>query len=234
MNYENKVVLITGANRGLGLEIAKAFDKDKFTIVASCRQNIIDGFNSEIIDLQTPNSISNGVGKIIKKYKRIDILINNAAVYIDDPRKKHTTILELKPEELKETIDVNYIGHYHLISEVIKHQVKNSYGRIINISSGMGRLSEFDEYSYAYRASKLLINTMTISFGKLFDSILDDISITSVCPGWVKTEMGGNNAQIEASFAAKYIADLASRSKEEINGKFMRYDTELNWEYKKY
>lgn len=230
LKYNNKIVLITGANRGLGLEIAKKLSDKGYRVIGIVRKYISSlPFEQYELDLNNVGEIKNVVNCIIQKYIKIDILINNAGIYLDDPRKKYMDISDLSLDVLVDTFKVNYYAEFELIKNILPLLINNSYGRIINISSGMGRLEDFDEVSYAYRASKLLINTLTITYGKYLEKLKDDVAIASVCPGWIRTDMGTEKAPDLPENAADFIIRLLECRKETINGKFLRNGFKLNW-----
>lgn len=208
INKKDKVVLITGANRGLGLSISKRLSEKGYSVINGIRgiDNKIE--NAVYIEMIDIDGIKQTVNKIFEKYSHIDILINNAGVYIDDPRKGFGNLLRLNQDILEYTLKVNYIGLFTLINLIVPKMLEQGYGRIVNISSGMGRLYEFDEYSYAYRASKLLMNTLSISYGKMFEELEKDIAITSVCPGWLKTDMGTSQGVLDPEFVAANIVKI--------------------------
>lgn len=156
-------------------------------------------------------------------------MINNAGVYLDDPRIGYGDIMALEQDILEYTLKVNYLGSFALIQNIVPSMIEQGYGRVLNISSGMGRLNEFNEYSYAYRTSKLLLNTLSISYSKVFREMQKDIAIASVCPGWLKTDMGTEQGLLDPDIVAKNIVKILNKDKEEINGKFIRGEIELDW-----
>ncbi|WP_270997336.1 SDR family NAD(P)-dependent oxidoreductase [Listeria seeligeri] len=162
-------------------------------------------------------------------------MLSTLLVYIqDDPRKDKSTgkIDKIDVKLLTRTIQTNYLGAYSLSQKIINLQEDNEFLRIINISSGMGRLSEISEYAYAYSVSKLLLNTLTIAYSNVFSVIPKDFAIASICPGWVKTDMGTEDGMVDSKVAAEYICSIIDKKKEDINGRFLRYEEELDWQKK--
>lgn len=223
----NKTVLIIGANRGLGFELAKLYYTLGDYVIGTYRTNIPQNLNIiwEHLDLRNKNEISN----LLNKYMKIDILINNSAVYLDDYRRSSVTISTLPLIVLEETLNINYISAFISIQSVLSKMICNGYGRIINISSGMGRMDQLNQFAYAYKVSKLLLNTLTISFSDILSKSFADVAIVSICPGWMKTEMGTQNGVISPKDAAMEIVKIAARDKAEINGKFYRNGIELDF-----
>lgn len=225
-----KIVIITGANSGLGFQLAQQLcGEDCYVIGFVHSYNNGAQFKQILLDITDYNQVMITVQRIVETYGKIDILINNAGVYLDDPRKKKISIINLSLQDLINTLSVNYFSVFNLINLVCNLQRKNGYGRIVNISSGMGRFLEIEKFSYAYRVSKLLLNTLTIVYGKIFDEYEEDVAIMSVCPGWIKTKMGTENAPLDVTVAVEYIVSLLFKEKKQVNGKFLRYGKELSW-----
>lgn len=226
-----KNILITGYSRGLGYNIARYMSGDDVHLIGISREFRQCEFTIEKYEVDL--SVSSNVEKIIdlvhEKYVSIDVLINNAGIYIDNPRFKEYTIFDLDYEKLSKTISVNYYAPFILTQKILTKQIEQGYGRIINVSSGMGRMSEFDKYSYAYRLSKLMLNSLVVTYGKALNELDVDVSIMSVCPGWIKTDMGTDDAPDSPDKSAKYIASLYKKSKSETNGMFLRNGEILSW-----
>lgn len=230
-----KNVLITGTDRGLGKALVNTFmESPLYNVYTLSRTEV----NSELalshytFDLNVPSLLRDNLWNDIS----IDILINNAAVYLDDPRKQSMeNIQNIKLDTLQKTFNVNYFSPLELI-KIFYAQFQREgkrFGRIVNISSGMGRLGEINNFSYAYSTSKLLLNTTTIAYSKIFSELEEDIGIASICPGWLKTDMGTENGIINPEVAATYILDSLQLTKSEFNGKFLRYGDNLDWLKKK-
>ncbi|WP_315984458.1 SDR family NAD(P)-dependent oxidoreductase [Listeria booriae] len=228
-------MLVTGTSKGIGKEIEKILQENPMNKVYGAihsQDKIVT--NKVVIDLMEEKTIGEAVASIILKEGKIDVLINNAAIFLDNPRKDKnlSRIDNIEVEVITKTIQTNYFGALSLTKAIINTQLNKDYLRIINISSGMGRLSEIKEYAYAYSVSKLLLNTMTIAYSNIFSEIPKDFAMVSICPGWVKTDMGTQKGLINTDTAAKYICSVIEREKADINGKFLRYGEELDW-YKK-
>lgn len=229
-----RVVVITGGNRGIGLALVKNFSDLGFTTVLACRdpaQVLLatdDVLNSNIIvmklDLSNTQSISDFFQNLIEKFSRIDILINNASIFLD----KNSTFLTISEEILLETLNVNLLGAWRLCRLAAYIMVNQKYGRIVNISSGWGSLSNMEGNAVAYRLSKVGLNALT-RFMSSELAPLGDIKVNSICPGWVKTNMGGENAIITPEEAALHIVKLATLNKDGPTGKFFRDGNEIAW-----
>ena len=196
MKYmERRTVLITGASKGLGKAIAKKFAKNNHNIILNYNNSDKEAlklteelkeFNIEILpikaDLTNEQEIKNMVEKSIEKFKKIDILINNAAVAID-------TIFEDKTKEnFMKTLDTNLVGPFLLTKYVGEYMMKEKQGNIINISSTNG-IDTYYEYSLDYDASKAGLISLTHNLALHFAPY---IRVNCVAPGWINTEMNKN------------------------------------------
>ena len=226
-----KNILVTGYSRGLGYQIAQDLCNEDVRLIGISRTNSSCDFEIDKyeVDLSVPQSVEECVDLLLSKYGTIDVLINNAGVYLDDPRVKDCNIMDLNYDNLSKTINVNYYAPFIITQKIIVRQLEKGYGRIINVSSGMGRNSEFDCYSYAYRVSKLMLNSLTASYSRLLEKCDSDVAIMSVCPGWIRTDMGTESAPDTPEKSAKYIASLYKKSKCDTNGMFLRNGQVLSW-----
>jgi len=192
---ERKTVLITGASKGLGAAIAKKFAKNNHNIIlnynsseeqAKQLEQELKQYNIEVLtikaDITKEDEIKNMVEKSIEKFKKIDILINNAGIAID-------TIFEEKTKEnFMKTLDTNLIGPFLLSKYVGEYMLKEKQGCIINISSTNG-IDTYYEYSLDYDASKAGLISLTHNLALHFAPY---IRVNCVAPGWINTEMNKN------------------------------------------
>lgn len=230
-----KIVLITGGNKGIGFELAKQLAEKNFQVLLGSRsrdkgQNAVSalqkiGYESRFVELDVDNeeSVHNALEYIQQTYGRLDVLINNAGVYLDEGLK----LSEEDSAILEKTMRTNLLGPYHLIRSFLPLMRKNNYGRIVNISSGYGQMDEMD-YSGAgsYKLSKLALNGLTRI---LASEVSGNIKINAVCPGWVRTDMGGPNAPRSAEEAASSIVWLAELVEDGPNGGFFRNGQRISW-----
>lgn len=225
-----KVILLTGANRGIGLATAQELKRRAAHVVAGVRDpsrmpnDGLDGIT--VLELDTANAAScrNFVADALERHGRIDGLINNAAILVD----QKTPVLQLAEDDLRRVVDVNLIGPLRLCQLAVPHMMRQGYGRIVNISSGLGSITEMGGGYPSYRMTKLALNGLT----KILAAELAGeagVKVNSLCPGWVKTDMGGSSAQRQPSDAAREIADLVSIGSEGPSGGFFRYGEPANW-----
>ncbi len=201
-----KTVLITGISRGIGEATARKFLDEGFKVLGTSTSGEaeINHDNLKVfkLDLSNPEEILHLSKMLETEEIKLDVLVNNAAILLDSYDS-----FPLKREALEQTLQVNLIGTIELTEKLIP-QI-NSGGHIINISSGNGSMTEEqDTEKPAYHISKAAINmyTKTLS-GHLKDS---GITVSSLDPGWVKTDMGGVGAQRDPQDPAEEIYHLAT------------------------
>jgi NAD(P)-dependent dehydrogenase (short-subunit alcohol dehydrogenase family) len=202
-----KTILVTGANRGLGFETSRQLAKEGFKVYMGCRSLeagtlasdvlVGEGLNVHPIKLDVTKTadIRNFLTILKENNESLDILINNAGVFLesDGPEDQSTaSVLKVDPVIILKTIEANTMGPLKLVQSIVPMMIERGEGRIINISSGMGQLKDMGGHWPGYRMSKTSLNVLT----RILDHELSEhnISVNSVCPGWVRTDMGGQNA----------------------------------------
>jgi len=222
-----KTVLITGAYRGLGLEAARQLSERGWQVILTARRKTEGAAaarklkNATFLELDITSDSS--VTRAAKKVPSLDVLINNAAIIADDDRD----ILTISPEIMTRTIETNAIGALRVSQAFVPQLLKSSAGRIVNVSSGAGQLTDMATWSPAYAASKTTLNAIT---GLLAAALKDKgIAVNSVCPGWVRTEMGGSNAPRSVEQGASGIVWLAADAPQEKTGLFWRDKEVIPW-----
>jgi NAD(P)-dependent dehydrogenase (short-subunit alcohol dehydrogenase family) len=236
----SRVVLVTGGNRGLGFEISRQFCRAGFTVILTSRDIASgklakDRLNSKNVhlfqlDITSEESIYGLFDIINKKFNRIDILINNAGVLLD-PRSygkgENGTIFDIDIRILKSSIETNSIGPFIMCQTFIPLMIQNNYGRVVNVSSQSSQLSRESYGVPCYRFSKTALNGVTRVFADETKS--NNILVNSVCPVWVKTDMGGPNATLEPEDAVETIMWAATLPDEGPSGKFFQEKMEIAW-----
>jgi NAD(P)-dependent dehydrogenase (short-subunit alcohol dehydrogenase family) len=205
---DKKVALITGANRGLGLAAAEALAKQGYLVIMAAR-DVTKGIKqvAELeskgldvtfcqLDVTSPESIVKAYELIKKSYGRLDVLVNNAGVLLDlDEKPAHPSgLFPTDREALLKTYEINTLGPYQLCEAFLPMMLAQNYGRIVNVTSGLGLLSNMDAGYPAYRLSKTALNAVTRIFSALGRD--KNVLVNSVDPGWVKTDMGGASAPL--------------------------------------
>ncbi len=232
----NKVALITGANKGIGKEVARQLAKlgyavfiasrDRHRGCAASEELCAEGYEAIFLhlDVTDPVSIKNAVGTFTQKADHLDVLINNAAILEDHGEN----LTNMNAEMLERTMKTNVIGPI-LVSQDFLPFLKLSPhgGRIVNVSSGAGALGGMETYAPAYSISKTALNAVTKQFAGALRA--DNIAVNSVCPGWVRTDMGGANANRPVEKGAETIVWLAAEAPQQETGKFWRDKQEAEW-----
>nr|WP_319554170.1 SDR family NAD(P)-dependent oxidoreductase [uncultured Vibrio sp.] len=220
-----ETVLITGINKGIGSELTKLLLEKGYRVIGLIRGDYTGGINHEnleiqSIDLNNSNKLVELIFKIINdSCYTIDFIVNNAAIM------KDSQLLDFNLYDFKESIDVNTTAPYIISSIFAKEMLKNGRGRIINISSEWGSFDKGLQGPPLYSISKAALNAFTLSISK---EMFGEVEICAVCPGWVKTEMGGPNATDMPSDVAQEILKLLETS-DKVNGRFFQYGSKLDW-----
>jgi len=223
-----KVILVTGANRGIGLATARELRRRGAKVVAGVRDPErmphIEGAAVLELDAGDAESCRAFMERAEREQGRIDGLINNAAILLD----ADTPLLSLSESELRHVIDVNLIGPFRLCQLVVPGMLKRGYGRIVNISSGLGSISDMGGGFPSYRMTKLALNGLTrVLAAELGRN--SNVKVNSISPGWVRTDMGGAGANREPEDAAREIADLVSIATNGPSGGFFFKGEPTDW-----
>ena len=226
-----KIAVVTGSNRGIGLQICKDLAENHGFDVVLCSRSLEKGkiaaekISSPVtvmeLDVSNEDSISRFSHTFRERFDHLDVLINNAAIL---PNSKST--LNAPMEEIRSTIDTNVYGPLMLSRALYEDLRKSKSGKIINISSGMGALDDLSGDHAAYRLSKVALNGLTIMMAKELRN--DGISVNAVCPGWVQTDMGGSGASRTVVKGAETPVWLATESNIPT-GRFLRDKRAISW-----
>ncbi|HTD97218.1 MAG TPA: SDR family oxidoreductase [Edaphobacter sp.] len=245
MSEQKKIALITGANKGLGLETARQLGAQGITVLVGAR-DLAKGeaavaelkkagadARAVKLDVDDPADYA-AVAKLIEKdYGVLDILVNNAAIMIDNrgPNETSTT----SPEVLRKTFDTNFFAVIGLTQTLLPLLRKSKAGRIVNLSSILASLTlhatkgsyVYEAKTFAYNASKAALNSFTIHLAhELKDT---KIKVNSAHPGWVKTDMGGEGAQMEIGEGGKTSVQLATLPEDGPTGGYFHLGKPLPW-----
>jgi NAD(P)-dependent dehydrogenase (short-subunit alcohol dehydrogenase family) len=223
---------ITGANRGIGLQTAKELAARGYQVILGVRSEsageqaagqVGHGAEFVVVDIADSNSIARAAEDVAGRVEQLDVLINNAGIYPDEG----VSILDSTREQLVETFQTNTFGPIVVAQAFLPLLKRSPRGRIINVSSGYGQLGGLSADVPSYCLSKLAINGVTLM---LADKLRGDgIAVNSVCPGWVRTDMGGANATRSVEEGAAGIVWLAADAPQELTSKFVRDGVEIEW-----
>ena len=239
-----KIALITGANKGIGLETARQLAKQGITVLAGARDEAKanaaaaelrkEGLDAHgiVIDVNDEGSIQKAAAQIERDYGHLDILVNNAGVMLDDPKKKPS---EQSLEIWRATFETNLFGLVATTQALLPLLRKSAAGRIVNLSSILGSITLhatpgspiYDSKLPAYDVSKSAVNAYTVHLAwELKDT---PIKVNAAHPGWVKTEMGGEGATMEIQDGAKTSVALATLGPDGPNGGYLHMGETLPW-----
>lgn len=219
-------VVITGANRGIGLELVRQYAQlTDVTVFAACRQTSpeLQALESDRViiipmEVTDPESIHQAVALIQAQVSGVDALINNAGINPDGQR-----LDSIEPEMMLEVYNVNTVAPLMLVKAFLELLKGGAAARIVNISSSMGSLEDRTYGgSYAYCASKAALNM--VSRGLAADLRTYGMIVLALDPGWVQTDMGGRGATLTPEQSARGIIKVIFGLKSEHNGAFLRWD----------
>lgn len=208
-----KVVLITGASKGLGLVLVEKFLLKDYIVIATYRKDkeFLDkikhqNLNLFQMDVSEELSVKKCFEEISKSYKSIDILINNAAVYLEG-KKPTLPITEIDIEKAMITYNVNSLGPLRVLKYFYPLVIKGKDKLVVNISSEAGSIADcWRDREFGYSMSKAALNMLTkilSNYGKK-----DGVRVYVIHPGWMRTDMGGNDADISPEEAAEGIVNF--------------------------
>ena len=223
-------VLITGANRGIGLELVRQCLERGDTVFAACRnpagtgalQRLVDRYPERLhilqMDVSDADTIRDASRAIAAYADRLDLVFNNAAVNYGDE-----TIVELDPGRVLETLQINAIGPLLVVQGVLDFIKNGQEPRVVNISSESGSIERLDRFrGYSYGGSKTALNMFTRAMA--FDPHLEGIPVIALHPGWVQTDMGGENATFTSAESVRFILDITNRLTPAESGKFYDFN----------
>lgn len=237
MSDAMRLALVTGANRGIGFEVCRQLAHAGYHMILSGRDEArakvaaeklrAEGFHMccRVIDVTDPESIQATYERIAKNHGYLDVLVNNAGVMLDD--RSSPSVFDADLDTIRESFEINTLGPLRMIQTFLPLLEKAPAGRIVNVSSGMGQLSEMNGGYAGYRFSKTSLNALT---RMVADELQDTaIKVNSVCPGWVKTDMGGAGATREVEQGAETVVWLATLPEDGPTGGFFRDKQAMEW-----
>ncbi|PQV65304.1 NAD(P)-dependent dehydrogenase, short-chain alcohol dehydrogenase family [Abditibacterium utsteinense] len=228
-----KTALITGANKGIGFAAAQILAQQGFTVFIGARdaqrgedavQNLTGkGLEARFVALDVADdaSVASALKTIENEFDALDVLVNNAGINIDGQRG----LLEVTADEYRHTFETNVLGVLRVSQAFWPLLQKSDSPRVINVSSGLGRLFDMTNESPAYSVSKTAVNALTRQFAGLGQ---EKVSVNSICPGWVRTDMGGEGTTRTPEEGAAIIVKLATMENPPT-GKYLNDAGEIGW-----
>jgi len=230
-----RFALVTGGNRGIGLEICRQLAARGLNVILASRDPdrgaaavealARDGLTliQRTLDVTRPEQIEAALEFVQSTCGRLDVLVNNAGIYLDE----QASILDLDLTDVRLTMETNFYGPLMLCRAFAPLMRQQQYGRIVNVSSGYGALSEMGAGAPAYSISKAALNALTCI---LADELRGgDIKVNAACPGWVHTQMGGPEAPRTPAEGADTIVWLATLPARGPSGGFFRDRRRIPW-----
>jgi len=244
-----KIALVTGANRGLGQATARQLGELSMTMLigsrdpergehaaAALRRDGIDAV-ALTIDVDSDVSVRDAAIAVSEQYGRLDILVNNAGILPEATAGTAATPVDI--DLFTRTFETNVFGAVRMIQHFVPLLLRSPSGRIVNVSTTMGSLSDqadpasryYGVVAPAYRASKAALNSVTIAVAKSLAGT--PVKITSLCPGWIQTDLGGVEnraaAPLTADEAARIVVAMALLADDEPSGQFVSADGTVAW-----
>ncbi len=239
-----KIALITGANKGIGLETARQLATQGIKVLLGARDLAkgeaaaailkAEGLDVTPIQLDVTDTVSihTAAQKVEAEYGKLDILVNNAGINLEDFSSQPS---KTSQEVLRSTYDANFFGVIELTQAFLPLVLKSEAGRIVNLSSILGSLTEhsnpesfvYNVMPLAYNSSKTALNAFTVHLAKELRET--PVKVNAAHPGWVKTEMGGEGAPMELEDGAKTSVELATLASDGPTGGFFHLGQPLGW-----
>jgi len=242
---EKRIAFVTGANKGIGFEVVRQLAREGFRVFLGARnekagEKAAEKLDSEAkqealaeggtgvgvtfvkIDVSEPESIRRAAEEFSRRSDRLDALVNNAGILLDDDKD----ILTITPDIFETTLRTNTLGALLVSQAFVPFLKKSAAPRIVNVSSTGGQLTDgADGWAPSYCISKTALNGVTSQLA----AALPKFAVNSVCPGWVRTDMGGSNATRSVAEGASGIVWLAADAPQTETGKFWRDRKVIPW-----
>jgi NAD(P)-dependent dehydrogenase (short-subunit alcohol dehydrogenase family) len=236
MKTDKRIALVTGANRGIGYEVCRELADAGMHVLLTSRDTAkgeaaADALRREgkdvrfhQLDVSDEDSVQAMTQFVQAEYGRLDVLVNNAAVYLDEGQ----SVLDVDMATAQMTLDINFYGVLRMCRAFIPLMRQAGYGRVVNVSSGSGQVGDLDMSTPFYSISKTALNALT-------QHVAHDvrrnrnIKVNAMCPGWVRTDMGGMNADRSVEEGADTIIWLATLPDDGPSGGFFRDRKPIEW-----
>ncbi len=238
MSEDKKVAVVTGANRGLGFEACRQLAKKDIKVILTSRDEAKGKAAAEKLQAEGLDVISypldvtsaescDRLAQIMRdRFGRLDILVNNAGVLLDYS-ESDGSVFNLKISTLQKTLETNTFAPLLLCQALIPLMKERNYGRVVNVSSGAGQLHDMNTGYPSYRISKTALNAVTRIVANELEGT--NILVNAVCPGWVKTDMGGENAPRTPEQGVDTIVWLATLPDNGPTSGFFRDRKPIDW-----
>lgn len=235
-NAQERVALVTGANRGLGFETARQLlGKGLSVILAGRDASALERARGSLpeqdqrraitvqLDVTSVESITSAQRALSETVGAVDVLVNNAAVLLAE----NDDVLSIPADDYRRTFETNLFGVIEVSRAFVPAMARTRYGRVVNVSSGAAQLATMSAYAPAYSISKTSVNAFTRILADTYRS--DGVLVNAVDPGWVRTDMGGSSAPRSPQEGADTIVWLATLPDDGPTGGFFRDRRAIAW-----
>lgn len=238
MSENKRVAVVTGGNRGIGFETCRQLAKQNIKVILTSRDEAkgkaaaeklqaegldVSNYQLDVVDAESVKRLAQSIED---NFGRLDILVNNAGV-LQDYAESDGSIFNLKISTLQNTLETNTFGPLLLCQALIPLMKEHNYGRVVNVSSGAGQLHDMNTGYPSYRISKTALNAVTRIVANELEGT--NILVNAVCPGWVQTDMGGQNAPKTPEQGANTIVWLATLPDDGPTSGFFRDRKPIDW-----
>ena len=235
---ETRVALVTGANRGIGLEVCRQLAQRGLRVVLTARDGgkarkaaaalraaaaVADSVVAEVLDVTDQDSIRALARALGARKTHVDVVVNNAAVLVGESQG----VLQTPIDDVRATFDTNVFGAIAVCQTFVPGMIERGYGRVVNVSSEAGQLASMGTYAPAYSMSKTALNAFTRQLAAATKGA--GILVNSACPGWVRTDMGGPSAPRSVEQGADTIVWLATLAAKGPTGGFFQDRAPIEW-----
>ena len=237
-----RIAIVTGANRGLGFETARQLGQRGFRVYVTARRredaeaaaaklaaedlDVVPG----VVDVSSDDSVDAFARDVLAELPRIDVLVNNAGAIFESTNDRgdegSASVFVVSAATVLDSVNTNTLGAYRMSRHVLPRMNEAGTGRIVNVSSGMGALTDMGSGWPAYRISKTALHAVT----RQFDAVAEHgVKINAVCPGWVRTDMGGASATRSIAEGVAGIVTAATLPDDGPSGAFLRDGAVIDW-----
>ena len=230
-----KLALVTGGNRGIGLQLVRELLDAEFAVVLTCRNlkqgraateawgPLLEHLHFIELDVSDTTSVERAAQAFAEQFDRLDVLVNNAGILLDATE----SILSVTEKVIEQTIDTNSLGPLRVTKAFLPFLKNSDDARVINLSSLAGQLKDMGSWAPAYSISKTTLNAVTCLLSSELSP--EGIKVNAVSPGWIATEMGGAGAPGTLEEGADTIMWLSTEASPEITGQFLRDRESTDW-----
>lgn len=234
---DERIALVTGSNKGIGFELVRQLARAGVTVILSARseergrnaqarladEGLVVDFHP--LDVTEPATIQGMADYIAQRHGRLDILVNNAGILPDEDAG--ATILNVDPALVLRVFETNTLGSLRVTRQLAPLLQNSGDARVLNVSSGLGQLSDMESAYPAYSVSKTALNAVTRQLASALGS--SGVRVNAICPGWVRTDMGGPGAERSPEESVRGIIPLLLDPAEKRTGHFMRDGVDIPW-----